>query len=207
MKFIHSILKQSKLPICKNCGKEYIKYRTTDKACSIPCAIELGKKKVWEKEKKAIKEKSRTRTEWLNLLQVCTNELIRRIDYGHCCISCGGNGKPQSGHYHSTQANPTLRFHLFNIWLQDYRCNVELSANIIGYNKGLRETFGNDFQTYIEVDLVNEHKILKLTENDIKEAIKVIKEILRELPKDTKYTNEGRIQLRKIYQERIGLYK
>lgn len=202
VKNLHKAIKSKK---CAECNAEFTPYKTTDKWCSIACVVEGAKKKVWKQEKVKRIDKLRTRTEWLNLLQVCINDLVRHIDYGHSCISCGGDGKPQAGHYHSTQANPTLRFHLFNIWLQDYRCNVELSANIIGYNKGLALTFGNDLKHYVEAEIVNNHRVLKLTESELKEKISIVKEILRDLPKETKYTTEGRIKLRHHYQSVIGI--
>jgi len=192
---------------CKECGGNFTPFKTTQVVCGAKCATKLAEAKVWKEKKKVMIENTRTRTEWLQILQVAINKLIRQIDYGNVCISCNNiPKKPQAGHYHSTQANPTLRFNLFNIWLQCYRCNEELSANIIGYNKGLREQFSPEMQVYVEQYLVNQFQLLKLNTDKIKECLTNTRKALKEV-KEEKRTQEQRIELRKYYLDFIGIYK
>lgn len=192
---------------CKWCGTVFRPYKTTDKFCSTYCFIDDHKEKEWKKEVKIRKEKLKTHKDYIKDFQVIINKLIRIIDFGHNCISCGRNGKPQSGHYHSTQANPSLRFNLFNIWLQDYYCNVQLSANIIGYNKGLINEFGIQLKEYIETGLVAEIREIKPSIPELKEAIEKTKQIIKQLPKEKIYSKSERIELRKKFNEEIGIYK
>jgi hypothetical protein len=192
---------------CKECGTIYTPFNSLQQVCSPKCASILAEKKVWKKKKAELIDKTRTRTDWLKLLQIETNKLIRKIDYGNTCISCGClPKKPQAGHYHSTQANPTLRFNLFNIWLQCYRCNEELSANIIGYNKGLKEEFTPKLQMYVEEFMVQYYKYLKLDINNIKEYLNKTRKALKEIPEE-KRNNLKRLELRQYYLDYIGIYK
>jgi predicted nucleic acid-binding Zn ribbon protein len=192
---------------CKECGGNFTPFKTTQVVCSPKCASVLAEKKMWKEKKKIMIENTRTRTEWLTLLQIITNKLIRAIDNEQPCMSCGKlGGKPQAGHYHSVQSAPVIRFHLFNIWMQDYRCNVELSSNIIGYNKGLIENFDEKLKEYVEIKLPLHYHSLKLTTDEIKTAITKTKNCLKTL-EVKKYTKDERIELRKKFSEIIGLYK
>ena len=201
-----------KKKICKECGELFEPVRKIQPTCSLKCAIALAKKKVKDKQvkefkkwSKETKENLRTHSELLNLLQVVINKIVRTIDFGQPCISCGKNGKRQAGHYHSIGANSALRFHLDNIHIQDYRCNVELSGNIIGYNRGLINTYGEDYKVYVERDLLNIQE-LKLQKHEIVDLIKKAKEILKELPEFEVYTASERILERKRINNLLGIY-
>ncbi len=103
-------MKQSKPKSCKCCGKDFYPYRSTEKVCSLECAVKLGKDKVWKAEKQKMIDKARTRTEWLNLAQVVFNTYIRLRDKDKGCITCGKpfRDKYDAGHFFS--ASPfTLR--------------------------------------------------------------------------------------------------
>lgn len=160
-------------------------------------------------EKKVMKENIMKNSDWLKKLESVINAIAREIDFGLLCISCGGNGKPQAGHYHSVGSNFTLRFNLHNIHVQDYRCNVQLSANIIGYDEGLITIYGNDYWNYIKFELKNTyHNPLHLTVQDIKEYILISNESLKILKNNQfERSPKERIILRSQLNKTIGIYK
>lgn len=198
--------------ICKECGKSFKPQRPLQMVCSKKCAYKYAAKKVKDKQvkdfkkwSKETKENLRTHSELLNLLQVVINKIVRVIDFGQPCISCGKHGKRQAGHYHSTGANSALRFHLDNIHIQDYRCNVELSGNIIGYNRGLIDTYGEEYKIYVEQDLLKIQE-LKFQKHEIVDLIKIAKEILKELPEFEIYTVTERLELRTRINNQLNIY-
>lgn len=192
---------------CKECGADFTPSKSTIPVCSYQCAIKRTKDLNWKKEKKIMKDKLKTRTSYMLELQTATNELIRMIDFEQPCISCGCYPKkPHAGHYHSVKSNNTLRYHLFNIWLQCYKCNDRLSGNIIEYNKGLRTEYSNELQIYIEQYLVCQFQLLKLTKDDLIKFLAITRKAIRQIGKE-KRTKEQRLELRKYYMDYIGIYK
>lgn len=162
----------------------------------------------WKEEKKTILDSLKTLGDYERELQTEINILSRLIDTGNQCISCGNSGKPQAGHYHSRSKNTTIRFNLNNLHIQCYRCNVQLSANITGYNLGLIKTYGKEYQDYVEYKMPLEFPLLKWTKNELilskaltvaykKEAMKL----------NFPLCFEDRLFWRNYYNEKIGLYK
>lgn len=205
-------MKQKK---CKVCKEPFEPQRGLQVACSFLCALKLAKeierksdKKKWQGEKKVMKEKLKTLSDWKKDLEHLVNKIARLIDFGNPCISCGGLNSPQGGHFHAVKANPAIRFNLFNIFVQDYYCNVKLSSNRPGYNEGLIKTFGKEIKEYIEYDIVRLYPSIHLSVPEIKAAISICREIIKELErKNYVYDAETRISLRKLYNDRIGIYK
>lgn len=203
---------------CKNCGEQFDKdIRTPFKDwCSNDCAYKLWikakekkEKKEWQVEKKKMIDNITKYPEWLQRLEDVINPICRLIDYGQPCISCKGNGKPQAGHYHSVASDATIRFNLHNTHIQDYHCNVHKSANIIGYDEGLIQIYGNEYWEYVKFGLKNiYHKPLKLSIPEIKQSIEIAKSIIKDLQSaSTEYTPTERLYLRDYFNNKIGIYK
>jgi hypothetical protein len=206
------------MPKCKNCKIPFEARYPMQSCCSAVCAIQYAKdnpkliKKVerdsfnsWKKE---VREKHRTHGDYENLLQTEINTIVRLIDAGHNCISCQKPPKKKNaGHYHSVGSNNSLRYHLFNIWLQDEHCNGYQSSNRSGYDKGLKELFGFGFWLNINEGIVRQYPFIKLSIPELKEKIVIARQIAKELTAAGKtFTTQERIELRKEYQERIGIY-
>lgn len=166
-------------------------------------------KKKWAGEKKMMIENTMKRGDWLKRLETIINNIARLIDFGTACISCGGFGKPQAGHYHSVASDATIRFNLHNEHLQDYRCNVELGSNTIGYDEGLIRVYGREYWEYVKFGLKNVyHKPLNLSIPEIKIYIDQARIILKRLEKDqVERSPEERIELRDLINSEIGIYK
>lgn len=144
---------------CKVCGKEYTQYSSTQKACSIKCALALGKeaerKKTIKKNRAALKEYNRRDIKWQHKQTQPVFNKLRRLqefkwfkDRGlePACISCGqpiGNDQWACGHFKTVGSNGYLRYDPKNTYLQhNYNCNQMKSGDTEGLKRGLMERFG-----------------------------------------------------------------
>ena len=181
----------SRKPKCKVCKEPFERrFSTTQRTCSVRCAIkdaensrEAISKRV-EKEKRADirkrKEALKSRSDWLREAQTACNAYIRERDKGLPCISCGNTRdvKYCAGHYKTRGGNPELRFHPFNINRQcDWYCNLNLSGNITEYRKALIKKIGIKNVEWLE----GEHQAQNWTIEDIKEIKAYYKEQLKQL--------------------------
>lgn len=173
---------------CRICKTKFEpRFSSLQVVCEEPkCMIEYARlqhAKAWVKEKKAIKEKHMTFSNWLQLLQQTFNAYIRERDarnnYG--CISCGNLAKYiqyQAGHYMGVQAFPNLRFDEENVHRQCVHCNKELYGNIHYYRIGLIERIGQERFDALEGRKNTE---LKISIPEIKEKIAYYKAEIKKL--------------------------
>ncbi len=73
-------MKKIKDKKCKECGNDFTPSKTTQIVCSFKCASVLAEKKMWKEKKKIMIENTRTRTEWLGILQVVFNKKSRCVN-------------------------------------------------------------------------------------------------------------------------------
>ena len=180
---------------CKVCGCYFVKtISSTQKVCSPKCAIILSKEQARKKREKqdkqerletkkrmtALKQKIKSRSEWLDDLQSWVNKFIRLRDKNEPCISCGKYHKGQwhAGHYRSRGACPELRFNEDNIHKQCAPCNDWKSGNAIEYRINLVKKIGIERVEFLERQ---DHPPLKLTIEEVKEQIKIYKAKVKEL--------------------------
>jgi hypothetical protein len=161
----------------------------------------------WRIEKKELKEKLKTLSDYKNDLQKEINTIVRLIDNGHPCIATKSfGGKMNAGHYISIGSNSTIRFHLENIWLQSEHSNMWKSGDTLRYQEGIVELFGKDY-----LDHLNSLKMIpaiKLSINDLKEKILICRIFVKELKNCNKiFSNMDRISIRKELNAKIGIYK
>lgn len=209
------------MPKCRICKEPFVKIRPLQPTCNeYECkvayatnvatkAIEREKKKqskLWAEEKKQIREKIKTLSDYLKDLQTEVNTIVRLIDNGCGCICTGSKeGKKNAGHYRSVQSHPALRFHLDNIHLQSEYSNTYLSGDIIRYQKGLRAIYGIKYLEY--VDSLTLLPPIKLSKDEVKEKIIIARQIIKELKAiNGTYNTLERMNLRKEYNERLGIY-
>ncbi len=206
---------------CKICGtkfepKFFLAKTCDDVDCKVKWAMQVvekqkekqvkEKKQAWTKEKLEIKKKLMSLSDWKNQLQTEINAIIREIDKGHGCIATGSHqGLMTAGHYFSVGSNPTLRFHLENIWLQSMHSNSWKSGDTIRYQEGIVSLYGKDYLEYL--NSLQSIKSLQLTKNDIEEKIPIARGILKWLKlQNRKFTKEERLSLRKEFNQKIGIY-
>jgi len=216
---------------CRNpeCGKEFQPYKSTDKYCSYTCQRECEIDKMTKKAMKVVeklrrdKRRAQKEEDKQKLMELMTkselakeiqynsswgvNKLIREIDKGHGCIS-GSTAKKQfhAGHYHTVGAHPELRFNLLNIWNQSAQDNHFGSGNIHGYRNGIMLIGGQELLDEMD-GLPLLWAKLNTVKSDFLEMIPKLKELHREakkLPK--KLPSKARIEIRREYNKRIGIY-
>ena len=164
---------------CKECGGNFTPFKTTQVVCGAKCAAKLAEAKVWKERKKVMIENTRTRTEWLSLLQIVFNKYIRLRDAGKPCISCDRplTSKFDAGHFFSVGRYPNLRFCEDNVHGQCVHCNQHLHGNHLEYNERIQHRISS-FNYVVLMNKRNDD--LKLTLDEIKELIKVYKLKIKE---------------------------
>ena len=201
-----------KQPKCKNCKQPFTKTQPLQVACSYSCAIELAKhitKKVierkWNERKRVYKE---SKTDYFKLLQTEINKIARLIDYNQLCISCQKVPKKINGcHFLSVGGHKSLRYNLFNIYAGCEKCNSELGGNIHGFDSGLILVFGKEFWEYLKFQFLQDFHLLQIRETEVKEKLKIARQIVKELESDLiKRNSDERLEMRKICNERLGIY-
>jgi len=130
--------------------------------CNIECMSKYGyankskgaaiKQKIQRKVTRDKKEKLKTPNDWAKEAQTAVNLYIRTRDKGKPCISCD---KPDTGvrnasHYRSVGACSSLRFNTFNNHASCYKCNCELSGNLLEYRIRLVPLLGQDRVDWLE---------------------------------------------------------
>lgn len=202
---------------CLHCKQKFDPPYPNSVVCGIPCSIEYGKKvkvkqdkeekKIHNVWKKQMKEKLKSLEDWKSDLQDEINKTARLIDRGWGCISCNSMSTPQAGHLHSKKSNPAIRYNLHNLWTQDTHCNSWKSGNELKYLAGIREHFGKEYMEFIQFDIVRLYPVLKLTIDEIKDKLKIVRAENRKLEKHTeKFTIEQRKGLRTFYNQVFGMY-
>lgn len=159
-------------------------------------------------EKKRMREKLKTLSDWHIDLQKEINTIVRLIDKDHPCISSQRPlGKSyDAGHLFGRQSNPHIRYHLFNIWAQSVHDNQHKSGNPLDFVDGIEKTFGTQIKDYCLS--LKSLPSLKLSIEEIKGFIPKAREVVKQLRlDDRKYSNYERLSLREEYNLYIGIYK
>ena len=213
------------MPRCLNCKQKFEPKRFLQKHCeSADCeksaqqylddkiskalkTVKQKKKQDWNKEKIEIENKLKTLTDWQKQLEKPINKISCLIDKGSGCISCNGKTTPQGGHYHSVKSNGSIRFNLDNIHLQDYNCNCRKGANIHNYDLGLIDRYGKEYWEYVKFEIVSKFPLLKLHKYEYQEKIDTANRIVKWLQlQDKEYNSKQRLELRKRFNQEIGIY-
>ena len=200
---------------CKVCQEKFIPIQFAQNVCSSICAIKHSKNlklakelKDWKVEKAILKNKLKTLSDYAKDLQKEVNTIVRLIDKDTQCISTLKplNNKYDAGHFYSVGSNPTLRFNLDNIHAQSVYANQYLSGDQMNYLNGLSEVYGSDYKEYV-ISLKSVYKVLKLSKEDYTDKITVARGLIKWLKlQDRKFTVPERIELRKKFNDSIGIY-
>lgn len=199
---------------CRICPDKFTPVNHMQICCSTKCAIEYAKsktvlkeKKNWREQKAVLKEKLKGVKEYKVDLQKEINTICRILDKGAGCISCGNQGTPQAGHYHTTQAHGTIRYNLHNLHTQCYSCNCEKAGNIHAYDLGLIDRYGKEYWELVKFELTSKYPYISFKEAFLREKIPIARQIVKELQKaDLTYPPKIRIEMRESLNKRIGIY-
>ena len=126
-------------------------------ACSPKCAIRYAKTKEYFEAiaGDSSKKKVETVSQQHALTQLVFNKWVRVVKDKDetCCISCKrprGGFTEHCGHFKTVSAAGSIRYHPDCGNLQCYRCNVELSGNVVEYRKNLIEKIGIERVEWLE---------------------------------------------------------
>ena len=171
-------MKAIKAKKCKHCRELFTPFSSMAKACSVPCAIALGKtEKVKEFNKETTRRKkviNQTDLKWQHKqTQLAFNKLRVLQEFKWFedrglepeCISCGYKNMDWCcGHFKTVGAAGRLRYDEKNTYLQcNKNCNMSMSGNINGngyskgYIQGLHDRFGKESVSIIEYCRTNMH--------------------------------------------------
>ena len=134
---------------------------------------EKGKKAVTKsieqqtrKDRARVREKQKTRSQWLQEAQGAFNAYVRWRDRNDSCISCGNRsenkfgGNYDAGHFRSRGSAPHLRYHLWNVHKQCVKCNRFRSGAVSEYRVSLIWKIGHEKLEYLEcLQSTREHDI------------------------------------------------
>ena len=169
---------------CLVCKDKFTPKNSTQIVCNPACAVEYMKNKKikdWQKEKKEIKVKLMSKSDYLNILQKVFNTYIRMRDKDKNCISCDkklvGNNVNAS-HFFSVGAYPNLRFNEDNVHSSCISCNQHKHGNQKEYDLRLPNRIG--IESYNKL-LQDRNKPLKISIDEVKELIEIYKQKTKEL--------------------------
>lgn len=201
---------------CVYCKTKFEPKSANHIACGVECVVAYKRKQSDKAEarkqaenKKVLKEKLKTKSDYEKELQKEVNTIIRLIDQGHDCISSFRPMKKeqqQAGHFYSVGSHPALRFHLHNIYGQSIEQNMYQSGNPLGFMVGLDQYFGSVIKNYV-LNLKQDYPVLKLSVEELKNATMKAKSIIKWLKlQDRMFTMEERLILRDRFNQEIGIY-
>lgn len=196
------MLKQKRVKKCRSCREEFKPHSSTQRACSISCAIAIAKadekkafdretrerKQAFDRETRRRKEQLLTRNQLFSRLQKLVNQYVVHVrDKHEPCFTCGTQNPNivyAAGHrYHAGRGGADRRrFVLENIHKQcNVVCNNHGSGIPAEYDRALAEKYGEDFPGYLSCE--SNYPTLKEqfpTKEDIKREIARYRKVLRE---------------------------
>lgn len=155
--------------------------------------------------KKIIKEKSLS--SYKADLQEEINLIVRLIDKGHPCF-CDLTKRMKlitAGHIWSVGSNETLRFHLLNIWGQDFNSNGYKGGEPVQFKIGITTVYG--LELWEQIEALKSIKLIDLSVPEIKEKIAIARGIVKWLKlQDRKFTTSERLELRIKFNNQLSIY-
>ncbi len=196
---------------CKVCGGGFQPKRPLQQVCGVTCAYELTmqlKAKAQAKNNAILEEARETTSDLRHKLQTEINKLIRAIDYGQPCISCGVlKQHMEAGHFWHKSKNSASEctFHLWNLSAQCKYCNRFQNGNLSKYGQGIEKIYGEEIYNLLH-DLPTMYRGLNWSKDELREFIRVAKLINKSMPKQEVYSTEKRIELRKTFNNQLKIY-
>ena len=179
----------NELKSCVICGLKFKPIKTTQRVCSISCAVKFAKEKERKKkERETLKERRKRKREfWDNDIETrkkaakeWCHKYIRLRDKNDTCICCGRPlGKNyQAGHFIPSGQNPLVRYDENNIHAQRLDCNYYRGGDSGDYEKNLIKKIGAE-----KVEELKSKKggSLKRTAQDYKEIELYYRKKIKEL--------------------------
>jgi hypothetical protein len=195
-----------KFGLCSVCFRQWL-FDTNSGLAFLESTKIRAKKQVQIEVKKGFnqkKEDAKSKSYFEKLLQTEINSIVRLIDTDKGCISCdhGWDGQwrrqRHAGHRISIGSNPTLRYNMFNIWVQCSICNNYLSGNERMFDKGILHHYGIETLELIK-ELPSKTGCLSLSKEELKETIEIARQIKKDIISGTDYSRDEINIALKIY--------
>ena len=190
---------------CRYCKSKFESANSLNRLCSPKCAYawlmtEEGQKqhrkvkaKLARDKKKARGDAKKGKAHQEQLTQTVFNKMIRMLDEGENCISCGRSKCGtywDAGHFKSVGAKCELRFDPRNCYLQGSACNRANRRPDKNNNKGL-ETIAQEYELRLRAKVGDElvdwlqgpHPMPHFTEEELKKLRAVFSAECRRLEK------------------------
>jgi hypothetical protein len=196
---------------CKVCQKPFEPKRPLQQVCSVGCSYELVmqlKAKAQAKNNAILEEARETTSDLRHKLQTEINKLIRAIDYGQPCISCGVlKQHMEAGHFWHKSKNSASEctFHLWNLSAQCKYCNRFQNGNLSKYGQNIEKIYGEEIYNLLH-DLPTMYRGLNWSRDELRDFIRVAKLINKSMPKQEVYSTEKRIELRSKFNNQLKIY-
>lgn len=202
-------MKPPKPKKCKVCGNEFNPFKSTERVCSMQCALSGAKVVVRGQNKaavdKVVKELKAKNTDWREKLQVKLQEIARLIDYGQPCLAKGNKPKQtHGGHIWSKGAHSNIALNLHNIHRQSAQSNHFQSDDRLMHQGVIRE-YGQEY--YDKLQSLLGFKMPKFTNDDWLEMYRIACSISNDLKRNLRVNDTAaRIELRSRFNKMIGIY-
>lgn len=186
----------TKQKTCKapGCSNKFTPSRPFQTWCSFDCAIvladiakkkkEASKTRIERQERKAAKERLKTKRDWSNEIDRIFQEYCRYRDADEPCISCekfcSPNGNESDGGHYITRRNKALRWDERNCNKQCKYCNDRLKGNYSEYRKGMIKKYGIEVVEWLER---TDHVVPRYTISELIEIKAKYSKLARELRK------------------------
>lgn len=178
-------MKPPKPKNCKNCGAEFNPFKSTERVCSLQCALAGAKvvvrgqnKAAVDKVMKELKVKFKTKHKNLSEYEAEAKKefqrWIRERDANLPCISCGSStSNPfwDGGHFKKAELFSGVIFNEDNCHKQCRKCNYFLNGNELAYRDGLIKKIGVERVEALET-FANETRMYKYTREELIELKK-----------------------------------
>lgn len=171
------------------CGQSFTPRNSLQVAATVDCALKLAEKqrekidrqvaKASRAANREVRERLKTRSDWMKEAQQAVNAYVRERDKDKPCISCGRfhEGQWHAGHYLSRGAHPELALEQRNIHRQCAPCNTHLSGNQVKFRLGLIARHGVELVDWLE----GPHEPKRYTIDELKTIRDEYRARLREL--------------------------
>lgn len=136
-----------KIHHCKECDKEYTKFKSTDKYCSQKCQVKAENEKEKQKRIKARNKKIKWPKARLDSIFA---KYIRLRD-NNTCIVCGSQESPNNGHF-IARICTKLRFDETNCNCQCSSCNGIHESNPVPYTNAMIGRYGKEVVDQLSID-------------------------------------------------------
>ena len=163
-------------------------------------ALKVVRKQQKDKLREAIGIKPKKQSQ--DALQKSINKIARLLDKGQPCLArpFENQSRPlEAGHIFSVGAYPALRYNLWNIHGQSNKSNRQNGGESDLMQEGIERRYGIEQFNKLQ-DMRRTYKVLKLTNQEKKDALKKANKIIRELESGKTYTRDEVNEMIEIYK-------